>query len=294
MASADVPNVATKEFIMTISVLMSVYRSESADHLAEALRSVWDDQTLKPTQIVLIEDGLLPDDLHGVINDCQKRVEQEGGAFTICRNEQNVGLTKSLNVGLRAVTGELVARMDSDDRSAPERFELQERYLREHPDVDVCGGALQEFDANNDCLNVRHYPLTHEECARYIVKASPFAHPSVMMRRRMFDEGLHYDERYRMSQDIQLWYDALLSGHQFGNIPDVCLYFRREGDVFKRRSKAKAKNEFIIYMRGIYRMKGLFTLAYAYPLARYVFRNLPVWAVKRVYGSGLRNQVLKK
>lgn len=276
---------------MDISVLMSVYKSEKAAFLDRALKSVWDDQTLKPAQIVLIEDGALGDDLYAVIDQYKDKL---GDKLCICQNETNIGLTKSLNVGLKHVTSELVARMDSDDISDAKRFERQVKFLEEHPDIDIVGGSLQEFDEEHECLNIRHYPQTPAEAKKYILKASPLAHPSVMMRYRMFKNGLKYDERYRTSQDIQLWFDAIMAGYQIGNIPEVTLYFRREGDVFKRRSKAKAKNEFKIYMNGIYRMKGLFTLAYRYAIARYVFRNLPTWMVKKIYGSNLRNRVLQK
>lgn len=277
--------------MLNVSVLMSVYKSEKAPFLERALKSVWDDQTLKPAQIVLVEDGELGQDLYEVIGQYKKVL---GKRLCICKNTTNLGLTKSLNIGLRHVTSELVARMDSDDVSDAKRFERQVAFLEAHPDIDIVGGSLQEFDEEHECLNVRHYPLTPDEAVKYIPKASPLAHPSVMMRTRMFENGLKYDERYRTSQDIQLWFDAIMAGYKIANIPKVILYFRREGDVFKRRSKAKAKNELKIYMHGIYRMKGLFTLDYRYPIARYIFRNLPTWMVKKIYGSNLRNRVLQK
>lgn len=276
---------------MTISVIMSVYKTEEPKFFEEALKSIWDDQKRKPEQIVLVEDGPLTDGLSAVITHWKEKL---GGVLCVCKNETNLGLTKSLNVALNHVTSDLVARMDSDDRSDPRRFERQEAYFESHPDVDIVGGALQEFDEEHECLNVRNYPLTHEEAIKYIMKASPLAHPAVMMRMKMFQEGLKYDERFRMSQDIQLWFDAIIKGYHIGNIPEVVLYFRRAGDVFKRRSRVKAKNEFKIYMNGIYRMHGLWTTAYRFPIARYIFRNLPTPIVKWIYGSKLRNQVLKK
>jgi len=282
---------------MTISVLMSVYRSEQAACLQRALQSVWDDQTRKPDQIVLIEDGPLPAELEEVIESLTPTLPKREGeipVMTVVKLPVNGGLTKALNVGLRHVTSDLVARMDSDDIAAPERFELQERFLEEHPEIDIVGGSMQEFDDQHECLNIRHYPQTHEEACRYIVKACPLAHPSVMMRKRMFDDGLQYDERFRMSQDIKLWYDAVLAGYKIANLPEICLFFRQQGDVFKRRSRVKAWNEFKIYMNGIYRMHGLFTLAYRYPIARYIFRNLPPSMVKRIYESGMRKRVLEK
>ena len=279
---------------MTISVLISVYKKEKPEYLKLALESIWASQTLKPDQIVLVEDGPLPDSLEEIVHSFKFKVQNEGyGTFTVVKLPVNGGLTKALNEGLKHVTGDLIARMDSDDISESHRFERQVAYLEAHPDVDIISGSLQEFDADNECLNIRHYPQTHEECVKFIVKACPLAHPSVMMRKRIFDEGLKYDERYRMSQDIKLWYDAVLAGYRLGNIPEVTLFFRREGDVFRRRSRAKAWNEFKIYMNGIYRLKGLFTLSYRYPIARYIFRNLPPSLVKRIYGSTVRNKVLK-
>ncbi len=276
--------------MVKVSVVMSVYSSEKGGYLDKALDSVWSLQTMKPCQIVLIEDGPLTSELYDVISKWKAKI---GEVLTICKNEVNLGLTKSLNIGIQHVKGDLIARMDSDDISDSKRFERQVAYLEQHPDVDIIGGALQEFDDENPCLNIRHYPLTHEEACKYIVKACPLAHPSVMMRKRIFDEGLKYDERYRMSQDIKLWYDAILAGYRIGNIPDVVLYFRRDGDVFKRRSRAKAWNEFKIYMNGIYRMKGLMTFSYIYPIARYCFRNLPPVVVKWIYGSKMRKKVLE-
>lgn len=279
----------------TISVLMSVYKSEKGPLLERALQSVWDDQTRKPDQIVLVVDGPVPEELELIVDSLQLTVNASGTTtMTVVKLPVNGGLTKALNVGLQHVTSDLVARMDSDDIAAPNRFELQERFLEEHSDIDIVGGSMQEFDDEHECLNVRHYPQTHEEACKYIVKACPLAHPAVMMRKRMFDEGLKYDERYRMSQDIKLWYDAILAGYKIANLPDVCLYFRQQGDVFRRRSRVKAWNEFKIYMNGIYRMHGLFTPAYRYPIARYIFRNLPPSMVKRIYESGMRKRVLEK
>ena len=279
---------------MTISVLMSVYKNEKPEYLKQALESISIEQTHKPDQIVLVEDGPLPDSLEEIVQGFKFKVQSNvNTTFTIVKLSKNGGLTKALNEGLKYVKGDLIARMDSDDISEPHRFERQEAYLESHSDVDIMSGSLQEFDAEHECLNVRRYPQTHEECVKFIVKACPLAHPSVMMRKRIFDEGLKYDERYRMSQDIKLWYDAVLAGYRLGNIPEVTLFFRREGDVFRRRSRAKAWNEFKIYMNGIYRLKGLFTLSYRYPIARYVFRNLPPSLVKRIYGSKVRNRVLK-
>lgn len=276
---------------MKISVLISVYKAENAKYLDRALQSIWDDQTYKPTEIILIADGPLTSDLEKVIDNWKKAL---GTSLILCRNEENLGLTKSLNKGLKYASCELIARMDSDDISHPRRFELQKSFMLKNPDIDVVGGALQEFNDDNDRINVRCYPVDPQIIQNYICKASPLAHPTVMMRRRIFDSGLSYDERFRTSQDIALWFDVLKQGYKISNISEITIYFRLAEDVYKRRSREKAFNEFKIYMNGIYRLHGLFTLSYIYPISRLIFRLMPQYIIKWIYGSRLRNRVLLK
>ena len=276
---------------MSISILMSVYHGDKASYLDRALSSIWIDQTTKPEQVVLIEDGKLGKELRVVIDRWKSLLNNR---LTIVTNETNIGLTKSLNRGLKVATGTYIARMDSDDISTPNRLKLQAEYLDSHPDIMVVGGSLQEFDSENKNLNVREYPKTNEEVLNYIHKASPLAHPTVMMRREIFDNGLKYDERYRTSQDIALWFDVLAKGYKIANLKEITIKFRRDDSVFRRRSRDKANNELKIYMAGIYRLFGPFTIRYFYPIARYIFRLMPINIVKMIYGSKIRQRFLQK
>lgn len=261
-------------------------------YLNRALKSVWDEQTRKPDEIILIEDGPLGNDLSAVIEKWKMRLGSS--IFVILSNNVNMGLTKSLNKGIEYVHSEYVARMDSDDISDPLRFEKQVAYLEKHPEVDVLGGALQEFNEANDCLNIRHYPQTPEESRNYILKASPLAHPTVMIRRRVFDSGIRYNEKYRTCQDVALWFELIAKGYKIANLPDITIRFRRDDSVFSRRkSKKNIWNEFRIYMHGIYSLQGLFTWKYIYPISRLVFRLMPASFIKWVYGSKLRRGLLQ-
>lgn len=275
---------------MSISVLMSVYKSEKFDYLDCALRSVWTDQSLKPDEIVLVEDGSLGKELEQVVSDWKSLL---GEKLVILKNDYNLGLTKSLNKGLKVIKSDFIARMDSDDISHPLRFERQIKYLKEHPEISVVGGSLQEFDAAHECLNIRHYPLTNEMVRSSICKASPLAHPTVMMRRTIFENGLSYNEKYRTSQDIALWFDVLCHGYKIGNVEDITIYFRRDSDMYRRRSKNKAWNEFKIYMNGISRLYGFLSWRYIFPIARLIFRLLPVSIVKWIYSSDMRKMVVE-
>lgn len=275
----------------SISVLMSVYKIETPVYLDMALESVWDKQIRKPNEIVLVQDGPLGEQLRSVIYKWQSKI---GSAMKIIVNEQNLGLARSLNRGMQFTTGEFIARMDSDDIALPERFMLQAEYLERHLDVSVLGGAIQEFNHLDDNIGIRHYPLTNDAILAYICKASPLAHPNVMIRREVFDSGISYNENYPLNEDIALWFDVLVSGQKIANLETVTLKFRREDSVYKRRSIIKAKHELRAYLYGISRLYGRFSPKQIYPVVRYLFRIMPVFVVKAVYNSKLRAMFLNK
>lgn len=274
---------------MSITVLMSVYKSEQAAFLDQALRSVMEEQTLLPNQLVLIEDGELPEELHTVIN---KWHEALGDKMTILINEKNIGLTKSLNHGIASITTDLIARMDTDDISCPERFAKQVEYLNEHPEVDVLGGGIIEIDENEKILNKRYYPANQQTVIKSIYRANPVAHSTVMIRKRIFDNGLRYNERFRTNQDLALWIDAICAGYQIANLPDIILKFRRLSSVYyRRRRKKNLFNEFFIYCNGIRRIYGPFSLKYIYPVSRFILKLMPTCVVKWAYQSNIRRIV---
>ena len=276
---------------MKISVLISVYKSEKGAYINDALKSIWDDQSYKPDEVILIEDGPLTDDLYAVI---RKWKDAMHNCLVIVKNETNIGLTKSLNKGIDVAKYDVIARMDSDDKSHPKRFERQIAFLKSHPEISVIGGSIQEFNDDNDCIGIRHYPSTHTDVLKYICKASPLAHPAVMIRKHIFDNGIRYNEKYKTSQDLALWFDLIYHGYQIANIEDVILYFRHNEDIYKRRGKEKAKNELKIYLKGIKQLYGLFTPKFAYPIMRYLFRLTPTSIKRFIYNSSLRETLLNK
>lgn len=274
----------------SISVVMSVYKAEKPAFLNLSMSSIWSEQAVKPDEIILIEDGPLGKDLLKVIENWRCII---GPRLKIIVNTDNIGLTKSLNKGIAIASSQYIARMDSDDISTPNRFKLQAEFLDNHNDVHVVGGSISEFNADNQNLGIRNFPRNNDSILKYIYKASPLAHPAVMMRKCIFDNGLTYNDNYRTSQDIALWFDVLKAGYKIANLNEIVLKFRRDGDVFKRRSRAKAKNEFKIYLNGIRSIYGLITWRYIFPIARFCFRMMPVSVVKFIYGTNLRTKLLQ-
>lgn len=274
-----------------ISVLASVYKSEKAPYLERALQSIYTDQTMKPEEIILVQDGPLGDDLIRVISAWKEKLED---SLVLLINEQNVGLTKSLIKGIEIARGKYIARMDTDDISLPERFEKQYNYLEEHPDIDVLGGAIQEFNSQNENLGVRVFPLDNDSAKKYIYKGSPVAHPAAMIRRKLFEDGINYNENYRTTQDLALWFDVLAAGYKINNLPDIVLKFRRDQDVYRRRANKKdSKMELAIHLAGIKKLFGFSPIKNLYPIARYTMRLLPYSLIKMMYDSSIRKILMK-
>lgn len=277
---------------MTIAVLMSVYKSEKADRLDRCMRSIWNDQMLKPNQVILVEDGPLPDELHKVIAVWKERLQ---GVLDVLVNEENLGLTKSLNKGLKVVKTDLIARMDTDDQSTPLRFEVQEKFMREHPEIDVLGGAYNIMDDKGVVQYAKYFKHSHEEMMQQICWRCPLSHPTVMMRTSMFKEkGLKYDERFRNSQDIALWVDAVQAGCKFANSDDIVLNFTEDNDVYKRRGKVRAMNEYKSFARAAKRLYGKYSWRRILPVMRYCFRRMPVKSIGFIYHSKWFKNIYKQ
>lgn len=277
---------------MTIAVLMSVYNKEKAERLDRCMRSIWDDQILKPNQIILIEDGPLTEDLYEVINKWRDKLN---GVIDILKNEKNLGLTKSLNKGIMVVRTDLIARMDSDDQSTSIRFNVQEDYMRNHPEIDVLGGAYNIMDENGLVQYTKYFKHTHEEMIKQICWRCPLAHPTVMMRTSIFKEkGLKYDERFRNSQDIALWVDAALANCKFANLDDIVLNFTEDNDVYKRRGKVRAMNEYKSFSRAAKMLFGTYSWRRILPIIRYCFRRLPASSIGHIYHSKIFRRIYKK
>ena len=104
------------------SVLMSIYHRETLQYFNRAMKSIWDEQTIKPDEIVLVEDGELTDELYKGIRYWKNKL---GKSLNIVPLEVNLGLGDALNIGLQKCHYEIIARMDTDDISHPSRFEKQ-------------------------------------------------------------------------------------------------------------------------------------------------------------------------
>lgn len=218
------------------TVLMSVYAKEKPSYLDLSLESILKNQTLPPNEFVLVCDGPLTSELDAVI---EKYVSQYPNILNVYRLPVNGGLGKALNYGLERCNNGLVARADSDDVCAKDRFQLQVEFMNNNPDISVVGGSILEFDNNPDIhLRRKDNPSTSKEAYKKAKISNPLNHMTVMFRRDVIlSLGSYRDVPYL--EDYDLWTRLLIDGYKVSNINEILVYARVGNGMAARRSNHK-------------------------------------------------------
>lgn len=233
------------------SVLMSIYKKEKPKYFIQSLESMVH-QTLMPNEIVLVKDGKLTKELEEVIDHY---IDKYPGLFNIVPLKDNVGLGRALDEGLKHCKNELVARMDTDDISLPERCELQVKQFNENPELCIVGTMIDEFyDEPDNIISSRVVPTTNDEIYKFMKRRSPFNHPTVMYKKSEVIRCGGYG-KMRRKQDLDLFSRMINNGCVAENINQSLLLFRSNEDNFKRRKswsycKSYIDVQFEIWKRG--------------------------------------------
>ncbi len=266
------------------SVLMSVYNKENPDFLQQSLDSIFN-QTLPPSEVVLVQDGPINEQLQRVIDCCQTaHPELKTVKLTKCH-----GLGDALNEGMRACSNDLIARMDTDDICTPDRFEIQVKYMQEHPDTAICGSWIDEFTGDvSHVISSRKPPRDHQDIVSFARKRNPLNHPTVVFRRQAVEEVGGYQHFY-LFEDYYLWTRMIMAGCKFHNIQQSLLLFRMSDDTFQRRGGLKYTQSEIRLQHQLHQMGfigwGTMVQNLAY---RTIVRNMPNKLRRFVYISLLR------
>ena len=198
-----------------ISVIMPVYNGE--EFLRETMDSILN-QTFSDFEFIIINDAS-KDSTEDII----KSYGDDRIVYLI--NEQSLGVAGSLNRGLEVAKGEYIARIDADDIAFPERFEKQVKYMDEHKDCIMCGSNTILFGAQQGRTYV---PCSDAEIRANLLFASPFTHPTVMMRRSFVEEhNLGYNLECEGFEDYNMWFDfAKVGKGSFYNFQEPLLRYR--------------------------------------------------------------------
>lgn len=206
-------NVTTME--PTVTVLMAV--RNGFPYLSDSIDSILS-QDFADFEFIIVDDGST-DSTPAILTDkaaADPRVR-------VRRNDVNLGLPASLNVGLRYARGKYVARMDSDDIALPFRLSRQIEYLEMHPKVFLVGSQTENIDEAGARICINRCPSDPDMVCRQLSEGNCIPHPTIVFRR---EEGVAYREKFLYAQDYDFYLRLLAAGRRMANHPEVLLKYR--------------------------------------------------------------------
>jgi len=218
------------------SICTSIYKNDNPDYVRLALDSMLVNQSVKPNEIVLVQDGPVPYDLSRLQLEYK---DKYGDVMNIIKLEKNGGLGNALKLGVENAKYDICARMDSDDICLPDRFEKQLAYLEAHPECDIVGGQMTEFiDTPDNIVGRREVPLSNKEIYDFMKSRCALNHVTVMFRKASVLKAGNYKDWF-WNEDYYLWVRMMMAKCQFANIPEVAVNVRSGADQYARRGGKK-------------------------------------------------------
>lgn len=233
------------------SVAMCVYKNDNPHHFRTALDSILN-QTVPPSEIVLVVDGPVPDGMSNIITEYRSRHEILKPIFL----ERNVGHGNARRIAVKASSNELIAIMDSDDISVPDRFERQITCFEEDDRLSLLGGNISEFVGDeSNVVGKRVVPTDDMQIKEYIKQRCPFNHVTVMFKKSEVLKVGNYKDWF-WNEDYYLWIRMYEANCRFGNLSDILVMARVGPDMYKRRGgieyfRSEARLQKYMLERGI-------------------------------------------
>ncbi|CAN5300707.1 N/A [soil metagenome] len=200
-----------------MSVVMTAYNCE--DFVGEAIQSILS-QSFKEFEFIILDDAST-DATFSII----KKYASLDKRIVVLRNKKNMQIARSLNKGIHIAKSNIIVRMDSDDISYPKRLEKQYNFFTKHPRVAVLGSNMDIMNKLGRVISRREYLTNSNELKKISFRYSPFAHPSVVFKKNVFEEFGGYNSAMVPCEDIDLWF-KIGSKYEFANIPQALLKYR--------------------------------------------------------------------
>lgn len=249
-----------------VSVIMGIYNC--SETLSEAIDSILS-QTYGNWELIMCDDGSC-DASYQVAEEYRTRFP---GKIILIRNQENIGLNKTLNHCLEYATGEYIARMDGDDISLPERFEREVEYLDNHPECGFVSTPMVYFDESGDW---GYRAMTDDPKKQDFVVGTPFCHAPCMVRAEAYRavKGYSVNPWTLRAEDYDLWFRLYAAGYTGHNLSEPYYKMRDDVNAYHRRKFRYCFNEAYVRFRG-FRMLRLPVKSYIYVLRPIVVGLLP-------------------
>ena len=245
-----------------VSILLSVHNGSSTLDLA--LASVYR-QTFQNFIVVAVNDGSQDN-----TSELLRSWRQKFGVnrFRIINNPKNLGLTASLNIGIKVCSTPYVARLDADDSWLPDKLALQIDFLQRHPDYGVVGCWYANI--HHQTQRIFRLPVTDSSIKRNIFRINPFGHSCIVIRRKLLETVDGYAPTAVYSQDRELWF-RLLPLTSFYNLPFTLCHRQVTGSI----SQTKYQRQ----MWQSIKIRWHYSRLYHASLINYLFLILPffIW-----------------
>ena len=201
-----------------ISVVMSVFNDNK--FLSHSIKSIVN-QSYKNFELIIVNDGS-SDNSRNIVLDWKKADRR----IVFIDRMENRGLPYSLNEGIAMARGEYIARMDSDDIAVKDRLKKQLRFLEENSDIDILGGQVSYIDSNGAEFQSAKMPLSFKDIKSISKFACPVAHPTYMVKKKVYSLLEGYREEFVYAQDYDFILRAIDNKFKIANMPDILLQYR--------------------------------------------------------------------
>ncbi len=200
-----------------VSVVIPIYNAER--YLIQAIDSILS-QTLENFELILINDASTDKTLQII-----QKYKEKDKRIRLINNKKNLQMAESLNLAIDQAESELIARMDQDDISLPNRLAVQYAFMKNHPNAAIVGNDIIIIDENDKVIGKRTYPTSSKGLKGTLFRYSAFAHPTVMFRKKPFQKVNGYNPKKHPCEDIDLWF-RLGQKNEFASIPEFLLKYR--------------------------------------------------------------------
>lgn len=245
-----------------VTVLMTV--CNGGKYLAETLGCVMA-QTFRDFEMLIIDDGSTDQTVEIIQSFADARIR-------LLRNQTNLGIYHSRNLGMEEARGEYICLLDHDDLCTPNRLEVQVKFMDAHPDIGLSGSFADEVDADGKIINgrIRSYPTQPDEVVGRLWSGYTILNPTVILRRNDFvRHGIWHDTTFKVAGDYDFYVKAARK-LKLANIPQVLLHYRQHPNQASITNELKLSRALLAVQLEIFR-----ELFPAWPEARFeVHRRL--------------------
>lgn len=218
-----------------VSLIMATF-NDQPKYLNIAIESIIN-QSFKDWELIIVDDS---NDAN-TIETIDRYSKKDNRIKVVRNNETKYGFVPALNVGLEKACGNYIGRMDGDDISYPMRLEKEVDFLEANLEIDVVGTQTAIIDENGNKTSEIRFPAHGVKFSVFQIFRCPMQHGTILMRSKLINHGIRYDEHFKRSEDLELWLRLQKKGYRLYNIQEILYDFRIVNSYAQKRNREHFK-----------------------------------------------------